>query len=232
MPYTVSESDDNVVPVVRAVATTTKWLDKNTALINKYPQGAPFLMPKVGDFDFDAYRLLFKSGIKYSKTIDTFLQDTQAAKDIQFYYDQKDSYESELATTYNDAQKIQLKTQWDTWSKQFKGARPALQAELGVGSERQRARQTAYQDLQNMISNSGAEARRSDPQAFDAIKKMSELYDNYIYTRDLVVGSSGSASAYKDLLKQNIKTALQEIASKNANADDAYNVLFSRLIGD
>ena len=232
MPYTVSESDDNVVPVVRAVATTTKWLDKNTALVNKYPQGAAFLMPKVGDFDFDAYRLLFKSGIKYSKTIDTFLQDTQAAKDIQFYYDQKDSYESELASTYNDAQKTQLKTQWDTWSKQFKGARPALQAELGVGSERQRARQTAYQDLQNMISNSGTEARRSDPQAFDALKKMSELYDNYIYTRDLVVGSSGSSSAYKDLLKQNIKIALQEIASKNANADDAYNVLFSRLIGD
>jgi hypothetical protein len=48
-------------------------------------------MPKVGDFDFDAYRLLFKSGIKFSKTIDNFLQDIQAARDIQFYYDQKDS---------------------------------------------------------------------------------------------------------------------------------------------
>jgi hypothetical protein len=83
-----------------------------------------------------------------------------------------------------------------------------------------------------MIADSGSEARKSDPQAFDALKKMSDIYDNYVYTRDLVVGSSGSASAYKDLLKQNVKTALQEIASKNANAEDAYNVLFSRLIGD
>ena len=99
MPYTVSESDDNVVPVVRAVDTTTKWLDKNTSLVSKYPQGAPFLMPKIGDFDFDAYRLLFKSGIKYSKTIDNFLQDVQSARDVQFYYDQKDSYEAELAST-------------------------------------------------------------------------------------------------------------------------------------
>ena len=232
MPYTVSESDDNVVPVVRAVDTTTKWLDKNASLVDKYPQGAPFLMPKVGDFDFDAYRLLFKSGIKYSKTINDFLQDVQSARDVQFYYDQKDSYDAELASTYNDAQKTQLKLQWDTWATQFKGARPALQAELGSGAQRQRARQTAYQDLQNMIADSGSEARKSDPQAFDALKKMSDIYDNYVYTRDLVVGSSGSASAYKDLLKQNVKTALQEIASKNANAEDAYNVLFSRLIGD
>ena len=232
MPYTVSESDDNVVPVVRAVDTTTKWLDKNNSLVSKYPQGAPFLMPKIGDFDFDAYRLLFKSGLKYSKTIDNFLQDVQSARDVQFYYDQKDSYEAELASTYNDAQKTQLKLQWDTWATQFKGARPALQAELGSGAERQRARQTAYQDLQNMIADSSSEARKSDPQAFDALKKMSDIYDNYVYTRDLVVGSSGSASAYKDLLKQNVKTALQEIASKNANAEDAYNVLFSRLIGD
>lgn len=232
MPYTVSESDDNVVPVVRAVNTTTKWLDKNSSLIKEFPQGAPFLMPKIGDFDFDAYRLLFKSGIKYSKTIDTFLQDTQSARDVQFYYDQKDSYEAELAITYNDAQKTQLKLQWDTWSKQFKGARPALQAELGTGSERQRARQIAYQDLQNMINQKGSQARKADPQAFDSIKRMSEIYDNYLYSRDLVVGSSGSALAYKDLLKQNVKTELLAIAAKNANAEDAYNVLFSRLIGD
>lgn len=232
MPYTVSESDDNVVPVVRAVNTTTKWLDKNASLIKEFPQGAPFLMPKVGDFDFDAYRLLFKSGIKYSKTIDNFLQDTQSARDVQFYYDQKDAYEAELATTYSDAQKTQLKLQWDTWSRQFKGARPALQAELGAGAERQRARQTAYQDLQNMIDQKGTEARKADPEAFDSIKRMSEIYDNYVYSRDLVVGSSGSASAYKDLLKQNVKTELLAIAAKNANAEDAYNVLFSRLIGD
>jgi len=233
MPYTVSESDDNVVPVVRAVDKTVNWIDKNEKLLNAYPAAAPFLMPKEGDFDFDAYRLLFKSGIKFSKTLDDHLQDIQSARDVQFYYQQKDSYEEELANTYNDAQKTQLKTMWDTWSKQFKGARPVLQAELGQGAERQRARQIAYQDLQNMIEGpQAALARKSDPAAFDSLKKMSEIYDNYIYSRDLVVGSSATASAYKDLLKQNAKFALQEIASKNPNAEDAYNVLFSRLIGD
>jgi hypothetical protein len=233
MPYTVSESDDNVVPVVRAVADTTKWLDKNSALLKAYPQGAPFLMPKVGEFDFDAYRLLFKSGVKFSKTIDDFLQDTQSARDIQFYYDQKDLYEDELAVTFNDVQKTRLKEQWDVWAKQFKGSSPALQDELAEGGDRQRARQRSYEDLQNMLNGpQAAEARKADKNAFDAIKQMSDIYNNYLYTRDLVVGSSGNALSYKDLLKQNVKTELEKIASQNPNAEDAYYVLFSRLIGD
>jgi len=233
MPYTVSESDDQVVSVVRAVDDTVKWLDKNSTLLKQYPQGAAFLMPKVGEFDFDAYRLLFKSGVKYSKSIDDFLQDSQAARDRQFYYSQQNLYEDELANTYGDDAKVKLREQWQTWAKQFKGARPALQAELGGGSERQRMRQIAYQDLQNMVNGpETATARKADSVAFDALKKMSELYDNYIYTRDLVIGSSATAVAYKELLKRNIKAELENIASQNANAEDAYNVLFSTLIGD
>ena len=233
MPYTVSESDDNVVPVVRAVKETTNWIEKNQDLLKAYPQGAPFLMPKVGEFDFEAYRLLFKSGIKYSKTIDDFLQDTQAARDIQFYYDQKDLYEEELIVTYSDSQKTKLREQWTLWAKQFKGTRPALQDELGEGGARQTARQRSYQDLQNMLNGpDAAQARKADKNAFDAIKQMSDIYNNYLYSRDLVVGSSANALSYKDLLKQNVKTELENIASRNPNAQDAYYVLFSRLIGD
>ena len=177
--------------------------------------------------------MLFKSGVKYSKTIDDFLQDSQAARDRQFYYGQQDLYEEELANTYGDDAKVRLREQWQTWAKQFKGARPALQAELGGGAERQRMRQTAYQDLQNMLDGpNAADARKSDRTAFDALKKMSDVYDNYIYTRDLVAGSSATALAYKELLKQNVKAELESIASQNANAEDAYNVLFSTLIGD
>jgi len=77
-----------------------------------------------------------------------------------------------------------------------------------------------------------AQARKSDQKAFDAIKKMSDIYNDYVYNRDLVVGSSANALSYKDLLKQNVKTDLENIASQNPNAQDAYYVLFSRLIGD
>ena len=34
------------------------------------------------------------------------------------------------------------------------------------------------------------------------------------------------------MLKNRVKTELEKIASQNPNAEDAYYVLFSRLIGD
>ncbi len=69
MPYTVSESESNAVSVVRAVDQTVSWIDKNDALLKKYPQGAPFLMPKTGEFSFDAYKVLFTQGIKGLKPL-------------------------------------------------------------------------------------------------------------------------------------------------------------------
>ena len=230
MPYTVSESDDNVVSVIRAVDSTVDWIGKNSETLKKYPQGAPFLMPKVGEFNFDAYRLLFKSGIKYSKTIDNFLQDISTARDKQFYYDQKDAYEAELAVTYDDFSKQNLKQQWDDWSKQFKAVRPLLQRELSSGAETAINRRNAYQDLQNMLNDSSV--RKIAPKTFDVLKQMSEIYDSYVYNSDIAVGSGAAASAYKDMLKQNTKVALQELAATSPNAQDAYNVMFSGLLGD
>lgn len=229
MPYTVSESDDNVVSVIRAVDSTVKWIGDNKSTLEKYPQGAPFLMPKTGDFNFDAYRLLFKSGIKYSKTIDTFLQDVSTARDKQFFYSQKDAYEAELANTYDDYSKQRLKQQWDDWSKQFKAVRPMLQKELSTGSETAINRRNAYQDLQNMLADKNV--RKIAPETFDTLKKMSEIYDSYVYNSSVAVGNGAAANAYKDMLKQNTKVALQQLAATSANAQDAYNVMFSGLLG-
>jgi hypothetical protein len=229
MPYTVSESTDNVVPVVRAVAKTSAWIEKNGKVLKDYPLAAPFLMPGTGDFDFDAYRLLFKSGIKYSKTIDDYLKDVSVARDEQFYYSQKDLYEEELASTYGDGAKSALKDQWDAWSKQYKNARPLLQEDMAQGGDRQRLRQRSYQDLQNMLNDKNVTV---EPSIRKVLKDMSSAYDNYIYSRDLVVGSGATANNYKDLLKQNIKATLEELATQNSNAQDAYDLLFAKLIGE
>jgi hypothetical protein len=229
MPYTVSESTDDVVPVIRAVDSTIKWIDDNKKVLTDYPLAGPILMPNTGEFNFDAYRLLFKSGIKYSKTIDDYLLDITTARDEQFYYAQKDAYEEELASTYSDMAKTQLKEQWDTWSKQFKGARPMLQEVMGQGGDRQRLRQQTYQDLQNMLEDKTITV---EPKTRSVLKKMVDAYDSYVYNKDLVVGSSASANNYKDILKQNIKSTLEDLAASNTKAKDAYDLLFARLIGD
>jgi hypothetical protein len=230
MPFTLSESERNTAAVVRAVEQSGLWIEENTALLKKYPQGAAFLIPQKGDFDFNAYKLLFAQGLKRNKTFSDFLQEATAAKDLQFYYGQKDIYEADLAATLSDDAKRSVRAQWQTWSDQYKSTRPSLQAELGAGgAARQMERQRAYQDLKNMLADPSV---KTQPVTRDALNRMSNEFDSYVNNRNAVTGNGEFEQNYKDLLKQTIKVKLQEIAAKNANAKAAYDVVFSQLIGD
>jgi hypothetical protein len=230
MPYTVGESETDTVTSARAIDGSIEWLKNNNDVVDKYREGSMFLMPRVGEFNFDAYKLLISQGLTKSKRVETFLQDVSTARDVQFYYQQKDNFDAQLAQTYSDPAKKALKDKWDEWSTQFKGARPLLQSELGQGSERSIKRQVAYKDLQNMLLDPSV--RKANPQAFDIISQMSEIYNRYVYNKDLTVGSGASSNAYKDILQQNVKTQLQKLAESNPNALNVYNVIFSRLVGD
>jgi hypothetical protein len=229
MPYTVSESDRTTVALVRSVNDASKWMEENKSLVEKYPQGAPFLIPQVGDFDFDAYRMLFNTGLKTNKNISDFLREVQTAKDVQYYYAQKDNFEAQLAATYGDDNKRMLRQQWQLWSDQYKGVRPLLTEELGAGANRQIERLNAYKDLKTMLTDPNISTQ---PKTRALLTQMSREYDAYINARDSIRGYSETEDNYRALLKGNIRTRLKELASQNANAQMAYDVLFARLIGE
>jgi hypothetical protein len=229
MPYTVSESDRTTVALVRSVNNSGTWISENEALIKKYPQGAPFLIPSVGDFDFDSYRLMFNSGLKVNKTTSDFLREVQTARDIQYYYDQKDIYENQLANTFNDQAKSALRRQWQVWSDQYKGIRPIMSDELAAGGSRQIQRLRAYEDLRRMLADPDI---KTQPNTRAVLTQMAQEFDAYQLARDSVSSNSETAQNYRDLMKQNIRVRLKEIASQNTNAMMAYDVLFARLIGE
>jgi hypothetical protein len=229
IPYTVSESDSTVVAILSANENANKWITDNKALIKKYPEGAGFFIPKQGEFDFDAYKLLINMGLKESKLVRDYLREVSTARDESFYYAQKDLYEEELATISSDFSKRNLKTQWETWSKQYKKARPNLQEEMGKGAENAIKRTQALADLTTMLSDPTV---KLDPAVRRPIEGMLTTYNNYINARDSVFGSSQSAENYKDMLKQRTKIELLSLSKLNRNAEDAYFALFSKLIRD
>lgn len=229
LPYTISESESNVVAILSANKQALNWIDKNQTTLNKYPEAASFFIPKQGEFDFDAYKLLIKMGLKQSKTIEDYLRQVNTAYDENFYYAQKDSFDEELARTYGDFQKRNLKAQWDNWSSQFLKARPNLQEELGQGAKRAIERRRALSDLGAMLSDNTV---KLDPAIKAPIQGMYDVYNQYINARDSVFGNTSSAQAYKDLLKQRAKNELERLSKTNRNAQDAYFALFSKLIRD
>ena len=229
MPYTITESESNVVAMVSSVEQAGNWIEQNPDLLSKYPEGASFLIPSAGDFDFNAYKLLFREDIKRNKTLSDFLRQASTAKDEQFFYEQRDLYEAQLAITTSTSAKGALRQNWEDWSRQFKGARPLLQEELGSNADRAIQRQTAYQDLKNMLSDPIV---TTQPKTRSILKQMSLEYDYYLNTKNSIVGSGRREQILKDSLRENIKARLQQIASGNSNAVVAYNSLFAKLIGD
>jgi hypothetical protein len=229
MPYTVSESESTVTAIISSNNQALEWINKNKPLLDKYPEAASFFIPKVGDFDFNAYKLLINMGLKRSKLVEDYLREVNTSYDEAFYYDQQDQFDEEMANTYSDFSKRQLQGQWDTWSKQFKKARPNLQVELGRGAERAIERNQAVSDLTVMLTDPKV---KLDPAIRQPIEGMLKTYNDYINARDSIFGNGTSAKNYKDLLKQRAKQELERLSKTNRNAEDAYFALFSKLIRD
>ena len=227
MPYTVSESEPTVVANVRAVDQATSWLTDNQDLLAQYPQAAAFLIPQVGKFDFNAYRLLSKSGLKQNKSLEDFTRQIAVAKDQQEYFDKKDEYDEKLAMAFSTDSKRRLRDEWQIWSDEFKGARPQLQMQLAKSATNQVERIQALDDLRKMLGNTSI---TTEAKTRKVLKEMLDEYDSYVQQRDRAAapGSSFSTS-YKDRLSLNAKERIKSIAAGNANAEAAFNSLFAPL---
>jgi hypothetical protein len=227
MPYTVSESEPTVVANVRAVDQATSWLTDNQDLLAQYPQAAAFLIPQAGKFDFNAYRLLSKSGLKQNKALEDFTRQISVAKDQQEYFDKKDEYDQKLATAFSTDSKRRLRDEWQIWSDEFKGARPLLQMQLAKSATNQVERVQALDDLRKMLNDTSVTTEAGTRKI---LKEMLDEYDVYVQQRDRAAspGSSFSTS-YKENLVVNAKSRIKSIADGNANAEAAFNSLFAPL---
>ena len=229
MPYTVSESQSKTVAQVRAVTSAANWVKDNKDLLAQYPQGAAFLIPQAGSFDFNSYKLLFSEGLKENKTLTDFVRQASTARDLQYYYQQKDAFDQQLAMTYDVNAKRMLRDQWQTWADQFKGARPLLQEQLGAGGQKAIDRQRALVDLRAMLDNKSVSVQ---PELRKILSQMVNTYDSFTMTRDTITSNSAPMQNYKDMLKINVKAELQRLASQDPNAQSAYDMLFARLLGE
>ena len=227
MPYTISESQSNVVANVRAVGGATSWIDNNQELLAKYPEAASFLIPNAGKFDFNAYKLLFKSGLKTNKTLTDFVRQVNSAKDRQIYYAKKDEFDQQMSATTSTSAKRQIRDEWQIWSTEFKGARPLLEEQLGLGAEKGIARARALDDLNTMLNDSSV---TTQPALRKTLKEMVDTYNSYVSQRDFTTSVAfGNKQNYKDQLKTSTKTTLEALAQSDPNALAAYNSLFAPL---
>lgn len=227
MPYTVSESESTVVANVRAVDSANQWVKDNQGVLDKYREAGAFLIPQAGSFDFNTYKLLFKTGLKSNKSVSDFVRQVSVAKDREIYYQKKDEYDQMLLGATGADAKRAIRDEWQTWSDQFKGVRPLLQEELGKGSATAIQRTTALADLRRMLDDKSV---TTEPKTQNVLREMLSQYDSYVAARDYAATpGAGVDQNYKDMLRTSAQESLRSLAEGNPNAMAAFNSLFAPL---
>jgi hypothetical protein len=232
IPFTVSESERSTLAYFRYAEESGKFVDENGELFDNYRQGAAFLIPHKSGYSWDAYKTMTDMGLRQNKRVTDFIREVQTAADLQTYYDRKDMYEKSLSETVTDFERTLLRQEFNDWAKTFKAGRPLVQEELAQGGQRAIERQNALTDLRNMLRDTTAMSRLSSQK--DTVKYLTEMvdvYDNYIENKkQYEYFTSGSFLTQLD--KDEAILKLRKLSEYNENTKSAYNVLFSRLIGD
>lgn len=228
VPFTVNESDPQVLPYFQSSNAASKWVEDNRALVKKYPQGSAFLIPNTGEFTYDAYQTLMNEGYRQKKLIGDYLKEVSVAKDEQIYYSQKAIRDEALTGAFTDRERTIVNDNWQVWSKEFLAARPLLRMEFASAAENTIKRDAAFADLRDMIK----EPNLTGP-TISRLRDMVREYDDY----NILVTTQYNSNSDRDIrvrksYKESLRLRLQEIAAGDPSATSTYSVLFSRLIGE
>jgi hypothetical protein len=228
VPFTVNESDPNVIPYFQSSTKAANWIDNNRSLVNKYPQGSAFLVPVSGEFDYDAYSFLQNNGYRQRKLVGDFLQEVSIATDEQLYYQQKEVKDAALEKAFSDRERRVIQDNWERWSKEYLASRPLLRTEFTQSAEKAIKRETAYKDLKSMLAEPGLKGN-----TVSRLREMVSEYEDYT----IAITTQYNSNTDRDIrarasFKQSIKLRLEDIAAGDPQAISAFKTLFNRLIGE
>ena len=228
MPFTVSESERKTVAYFRYAEESGKFVDENSELFKRYPQGAAFLIPHKSGFSWDAYKTMTDMGLRQNKRVDEHLREVQTASDLQTYFDRRDKYEADLEGVATDYERSLLRKDFDEWKKSFFAGRPLVQEELAQGSQKAIDRLNALNDLEAMLGDKSIKVK---PQLRSVLKDMLQTYKDYKDEKDLFDNFPGG-SVLQDAAKEEAVVKMRKLAEYNENTQSAYNLLFARLLGE
>ena len=231
MPFTVSESQRDTVAYFRYAQESGDFVDNNKGLFDKYKQGAAFLIPHKAGYSWDAYKTMTDMGLRANKRVDDFLREVQTAADLQAYYERKNAYETSLESAGTDFERSQLRKEWTDWATVFKAGRPLVQEELSQGSQRAIDRINAFNDLNAMLNDKSVKLTGEAKVTAGKLKEMVNLYNEYKQERDQFDAIGGN-SKLMSWLADDVIIRMKEMSLFNENTQNAYNMLFGKLLGD
>ncbi len=229
IPFTVSESERKTVAYFRYAQESGDFVDTNSELFGKYPQGGAFLIPHKAGYSWDAYKTMTDMGLRQNKRVADHLREVQTAADLQTYYERREAYEQGLERVATDFERSQLREDFSKWKEIFFAGRPLVAEELSQGSQKAIERVNALNDLEALLSDKkfGNVAKPTQ----DKLREMLTLYKAYKDDSTLLEAFPGG-TVLKNAAKDSTIVKMRELAKFNENTQSAYDMLFARLLGE
>lgn len=221
--YTVSESDTKTVAQVQQTEAVADFVKRNSELFKKYPQGAAFMVPNVGEFSADAYAFLKAEGFMKRKDMDDFLEQVATINEENAYYDMRKRAEEDIKNAYSPELAAYLRDQWDITRKEYFRERPYLTNRFEKSGGRQ-AKVDALQDLEALVNSGDYDG--------PGVSEIREIISVYSEADGSLFGLEYTDydNALRALIKKEAFEKMQSIASGTPNAEEVVENLIRRLM--
>lgn len=181
--YAVAQTESPSGAPIPATPAALKWAQQHNGLLERYPDGAPWLLPndpgvKTG-FDHYVYTQQVIDGLRAQRTPEDFMRQMKFKEGGVEYFTAKDFYESKRNRLDQAGQQDAVRAldlRWKQWADTFKAQHPVFTTQLESG-EGQKRRQDAVTQIRTMLQDP---EYPMDQQAQDT-KQLLDSYDFYRY---------------------------------------------------
>lgn len=225
--YTVSESETSTIAPLRYTKEAVSWVKSNKSFVDKYREAAVFLMPRVDNFDLDAYAFMKREGLIQTKDIDKYFEEITNVQVENQYYDVKNKYEELINSTPFSDVSSGYKAQMDAEMKAIKDANPFLRRKLEQFDGTTQLKRDIVENMSEALNSGMIPENASTRRMRELIKTFNQVYSEL----NNLTSDTDYTSDYKRQLRTNTHQQLMQIAGTDPNAKLFYDTILKRLLG-
>ncbi len=233
MPFIVGQTEAGKQLYPSVTEEAGKWIKDNSDVIKKYPQAAPFLFPRAGDFSFDTYNLARSLNLIQGKDIDKNLLELITVRDYFTYTATKDAYEADSAKAATSAQRAAMDAKWKEYQQQKFLQNPFLQQRVRSLSEKSNLglKVRVLDEFRLMFREIDKNDKSIYSKSAKRIETMLGTFDAAMVDLNGIKGTTTVEDNYKAAIRAKLRQMLKDIAKNDQNAKSFYESLLSPMIG-
>lgn len=234
MPFTVAGTQGTLQAYPSLTDKAASWIKEHKDFAKRHPEAAVFLMPRGGEFSFNAHAYAVASKMIEGKNDKEMFLQVITAKDYYVFMQNKEDYQAKYDSTASPFQRAKYEQMWNSYRDEMYANNPYLKQRVGsfLNKSNDGLKDRVLEDLRSSLDEIySPESAVPTSKSTDKIKSMLATFDDGMTEINRFAGRSDFfATAERKRLKNRLRVILQEIAGKDQNALTLYRTILDGKI--